>query len=200
MPKYNKLHGGQVMGKRRIKKYASGGTTDPYGVDITDSKWTDNLSGSISFEDGLHWETTKQAQSDSAQGMWEAMTPDSKLDYVDDTYQKFQNNAKTFGSIPLVGGLLESHYTNKANEWNDQFGGFRATMAKSDAAQSYLNTQSSLSNSYAPTFAVGGKVKPKKMPMGGSVQQKLIEIEKGEPFRTPDGTIATVKNDDKLSH
>ena len=47
----------------------------------------------------------------------------------------------------------------------------------------------SVDNQYAPTF-----------PGGGQVQTQLAELEAGEPFRTPDGSIAVVKEEDRLSH
>ena len=55
-----------------------------------------------------------------------------------------------------------------------------------------------VSNEYAPTFACGGKVK--KMAMGGTIETELAELESGEPFRAPDGTIGVVKTDEKFSH
>jgi len=55
-------------------------------------------------------------------------------------------------------------------------------------------------NQYLPTFLHGGAVK-RKMPMGGQVlPQQVVELEQGEPFRKPDGSMASIKNDPKLSH
>lgn len=50
-----------------------------------------------------------------------------------------------------------------------------------------------VANQYAPTFCRGGRVKKRKMPYGGVVDSELVELEDGEPFRTPDGTIGVTK-------
>ena len=40
----------------------------------------------------------------------------------------------------------------------------------------------------------------RKMPFGGTVDTETVELETGEPFRTPDGKIGVIKTEDALSH
>ena len=102
------------------------------------------------------------------------------------------------GALPgaLIGGLggLFGGLLNRRNENRQE--DLLAQQQQSLLAQQPLEDptvnplgMTQVANQYAPTF-----------PMGGQVETRLAELETGEPFRSPDGSIGVVKEDDKLSH
>lgn len=61
-----------------------------------------------------------------------------------------------------------------------------------------ITNQQLMSNPYSiPTFRYGGKI---KMPLGGTVQTKEVELEQEEVFMDPEGNIGAIKDTEKASH
>jgi hypothetical protein len=102
------------------------------------------------------------------------------------------------GAMGLVGGLA-GHFGEK-NALEQQKDLLTRQEALKSSHERYLELtadptagagMTQVANQYAPTFACGGKVK--KMPKGGMVDSRLVELEDGEPFKSPDGTIGVTK-------
>lgn len=77
----------------------------------------------------------------------------------------------------------------------NEFASDQAAAQQQDMMNQQVGLQGS-TNPYAPTFRCGGKV---KMPFGGTVTAPA-ELEKDEVFRTPDGKIAGLVDDQSIAH
>lgn len=107
------------------------------------------------------------------------------------------------GGIPgmAIGAILGGVQSWQDQQKNDPI--LAAQTKKRNDAKLAALEQASAQSQYAPTFCRGGKVR--KMPMGGMIpyegeQTQVVEVETGEPFRTPDGSIGVIKDDEGLSH